>query len=954
MGFVDFQTRQKTAVKEKPRIQTVTALQSLAQERSIELPQPKRSTGLLGGIQRFAEILSTGEFAVGGILAGKSPITGIREKISPSDVLLKGIQPETRIGKIAKGAAGLALDIGLDPTTYLTLGTGSAIKVVGKTGAKVALSKTGKEMLKEFAEEVGEKSARVTLATLAEKEGGKTLLERGGLKTITRALEKTGQKATKENVEKALREGVEGLRAKGGLKFTGLQIAKPETLKRLFEAVHAAVIATKPGKELSEGLGKIGNAVGHTFSRDYGLDAVAKKNKQGLLDSLDNARNRISEHLTVVFAGTNKAQREAVSFAIEGGAQGITSLEKEMQPVARRVRDILKSVGKEEEKRGILNSWIDDYVTHAYKNKERANTIISALRGGQPSALLKFAKERRIPTIKEAEELGLEPIKDIAEILQIRLLASEKAKLTQDFLKTTALTKGIRGNVKQLNPEIRKKILELNENMVRLSDVATGVPNEFKNFFIPAHIADDLGKINKRIVGDKDINTLLRGYDKVLNFFKGSVTVLFPAFHGRNAISNVSQVFLDVGAQAINPQRHKEAVSIMTGGTGELVTDIGTKIPYDEIRRMAKAKGVLQNKITRVDVDRAFAEPVSKEGIKKIAGTPVDVGRAVGRAIEGEARMVNFIANLKRGYDFDDAAVKVKEFLFDYDNLSPFEKDFMRRAIPFYTWTRKNIALQLKALATVPGKPIAQMKVLRAMEEMFGEPKEEEEKQFAPDFVMAGMNVLLERKGDDRTFLIGFDLPIENAFEFFNKPLRETITSIAPFLKVPLEAATGQDFFKEKAIKEDDSGRSFVNYPQNVKDWLDYTEREVTTKDGRKFTIQKVDPEKKWLLSQIETFTGMGRLTSQSFLEPLATFYKMLKGKEVITMEDKSNVVRFLIGVRAFTINIEQSKQAHEKNDVRQLQDILERHGVIGRFERAFILKEQKQEEKKTGLEAFR
>ena len=59
--------------------------------------------------------------------------------------------------------------------------------------------------------------------------------------------------------------------------------------------------------------------------------------------------------------------------------------------------------------------------------------------------------------------------------------------------------------------------------------------------------------------------------------------------------------------------------------------------------------------------------------------------------------------------DFDQAAIHVKKHLFDYDNLSKFEKEFMRRGIPFYTWTRKNLALQLQTLST---KPIAEFRWL--------------------------------------------------------------------------------------------------------------------------------------------------------------------------------------------------------------------------------------------------
>ena len=51
---------------------------------------------------------------------------------------------------------------------------------------------------------------------------------------------------------------------------------------------------------------------------------------------------------------------------------------------------------------------------------------------------------------------------------------------------------------------------------------------------------------------------------------------------------------------------------------------------------------------------------------------------------------------------FDIASQRVKEALFDYTDLSKFERNVMKRIFPFYTWTRKNIPAQLKVLVQNP------------------------------------------------------------------------------------------------------------------------------------------------------------------------------------------------------------------------------------------------------------
>ena len=139
---------------------------------------PKKGWSLLG--KRFLNVLSgvlevlrTGEYAVGGILAGKSPITGIREKISPSEAL--GIKTEeTRLWS-KEGLTALAVDILLDPTTYITFGTGGAMKIATR-GGMIPLTKAGQDLMRKMIERgASEATARRVMAKLIQR-GGKDCL----------------------------------------------------------------------------------------------------------------------------------------------------------------------------------------------------------------------------------------------------------------------------------------------------------------------------------------------------------------------------------------------------------------------------------------------------------------------------------------------------------------------------------------------------------------------------------------------------------------------------------------------------------------------------------------------------------------------------------------------------------------------------------------------------------
>jgi hypothetical protein len=87
-------------------------------------------------------------------------------------------------------------------------------------------------------------------------------------------------------------------------------------------------------------------------------------------------------------------------------------------------------------------------------------------------------------------------------------------------------------------------------------------------------------------------------------------------------------------------------------------------------------------------------------------------GRTVGTLIENNARVGLWLDQMGKfraaGAGADDAAraaaMQVKKYLFDYGELTEFEKQAMKRLMPFYTWTRKNIPLQLEELIKQPAK----------------------------------------------------------------------------------------------------------------------------------------------------------------------------------------------------------------------------------------------------------
>ena len=289
----------------------------------------------------------------------------------------------------------------------------------------------------------------------------------------------------------------------------------------------------------------------------------------------------------------------------------------------------------------------------------------------------------------------------------------------------------------------------------------------------------------------QELKVVLKGFDKVQNLWKAQA-LISPSYHTRNMIGNLWNNFL----AGINPAFYGKAALIQKGVLKEPKT-----------LELAKKLGVLD--------EGFYAKEISDEIVSKVEGIRnwkkglnplsqqnylVKLNRAVGNVVENNARLAHFMSKLAEGVSPELAAQSVKKYLFDYGDLTNFEKTIMKRVMPFYTWTRKNLPVQLTGIVTQPGKYALPHKIIERLESGTEKPNE----KYMSPYIQDNVPVRIGTNDDGNTeyFLLGSWLPYASAIEVLSSPLEEMIAMITPLVKTPYEYLSNESTFFKDTLDE--------------------------------------------------------------------------------------------------------------------------------------------------------
>lgn len=332
-------------------------------------------------------------------------------------------------------------------------------------------------------------------------------------------------------------------------------------------------------------------------------------------------------------------------------------------------------------------------------------------------------------------------------------------------------------------------------------------------------------------------NTLGSFVDNFNKMFKEHVTYLFPAFHGRNftsgqwmnlasgEVENLNDLmaykdwFMKTRDMAHNPQavtdpfvadkmRQMYEHGVLNWGFDPDMEVAGKFLekkrrgslqpgnPFDIKSSLQEAShDVSKTPLEAFGHNLGAPEPVRKGRVGH--QTALVTGRKMNEQVEfmNRATMYNYLTEYK-GMAPEVAAKRVWELHTDWSSLTPFEKDVMRRVVPFWSFTRHMLPEVIKNITTHPGGLTANM--LKITNRMRGSDAT------TPEYVAGSTSIPFGETDDGgHRYLTGMGLAHEDPISLMGPiggdlqgGLLEALSRTTPLIKAPLEWATGESFFQ--------------------------------------------------------------------------------------------------------------------------------------------------------------
>jgi hypothetical protein len=631
-----------------------------------------------------------------------------------SDILKAlNLEPEN---KFAAGAANFVGNVALDPLTWLTGGIAGGLKM-GAPFAKggVQLTQKGLGQVAKVVPYLDEgKAVMKTVPDAFEmlfkgktvEDGGATFLKPGPLKPVADAIGKV----------------------------FSTSYGKDPQLAQGFQALHTNIL-----RKTGDVGAKIRDIVKNYNLSDDELKRLLRLAEEPEQRALMGLSTNLSPTTSV--AGLDPEIQESIMKALptlQGGDPRLVNAFNDLQSITRDVATV------PEAQLGWLNkgNLRPDYVKHELVPGDTGKLRPKSLRNVQDVSLL----PREEGTVAQLNEMRRQQGRNIFDenFATATFARNEKAiRATESF----SFVKGVLEN-----PSYGAKLTDYAENALRHVDPEQAVKqmdafNKLKHgdtlgdFMIweGGGKLKDLGKqvvtkdayevltqVDKHYLNptDEGVKALFKAFDWATGKWKPLVTLRNPAFHVNNLIGNLWNMYLGDMNPLEMPTRLRQSWDAIRNNGGAAKTALGT-LELSQFKELALETGAMghaglwaDSSLKSLRTELATAVGSNRVGaLRRLGHAYDDFAKKVGSHVEDGSKLALFIdqmtkltpaANLTGEAALKEmaqrAAMHTKKFLFDYGDLTVAEKTVFRRILPFYSWSRKNIPLQVEQFFKQPQK----------------------------------------------------------------------------------------------------------------------------------------------------------------------------------------------------------------------------------------------------------
>lgn len=542
-------------------------------------------------------------------------------------------------------------------------------------------------------------------------------------------------------------------------------------------------------------------------------DSIKTSKQKGVIFTPE-ARDFFAENPQPMFKANNAPDPD-----LEKVDQSLNNLSENAQNAFREFIKWRESVVKEYQKREIPINVLEKYVPFVFTRKGNADEMsaLNALfgtgsmpEGDDLSSLINWLSGYD-PNLKPRTTQATSP-SEVNKILKKDILSenaavimstrgarairatelydfadtfAEKYGMTIDEMSKYGMPNGYKLYVPETTPDGRKIFKEVSsKNMIEGNE---------KALFLPEEMIKVYNDYANMIFGEKGTNRLLKTYDKATNYYKKLAYLWNPGHIVRDFTGNVFNGYL---MGLTDPRIYKETFEYMTN------PDMLVKIPgYEtmkasEFMKRARENGILDigSALTEFDNDKVVGLHRGKN-VASRALQQYDWAMKQGTKVSDTyTRMAGLIYNLRQGKSWDEAAVQVKKYYFDYFELTPFERKVMKRIVPFYTWMRKNIPLQIEMLIKNPRE---MARISDTMNAAAGEPIEwGEQPEYIQDigaFPVAGSNHYMAPNLPFTDLARG--IPSMNT-------ATNLLSAVSPLLRAPVELITNNQWYNGQPLED--------------------------------------------------------------------------------------------------------------------------------------------------------